>query len=315
MASLLSVYDKTVQLEKDMSTLQSELDRICYLLKIADPAGEAAKKRELQAREPKPNKTEEAALIVKKKPPSESQKNSEPCSKADKKKPPAETQKNIEPLAKADGSKEEAKTTDAALIMDKSAADSDTQVAENVVYSVPKPQWLGAVGDKVTNDTQQIAETTDQNEMDESNQFIDYKDRDKISRTGGNAEVMMESGIESAAPGLIIRKRKQVDKTGANDHDTSKLLASSSTGTELVAEDAVALLLKHKKGYYANDEEGGQENQDTSETNDSGKQTKKPKRVLGPDKPSFLGGDTDMDYESWVPPKGKHYDIQHAKYE
>jgi len=42
-----------MQLEKELSTLQSEMDRICYLLKIADPTGEAARKRDLKAQEQK----------------------------------------------------------------------------------------------------------------------------------------------------------------------------------------------------------------------------------------------------------------------
>ncbi|KAF7824972.1 kanadaptin [Senna tora] len=289
------VYDKSAQLEKDLTSLQSELDRICYLLKIADPAGEAAKRRELKAQEPKPNRAEESATIIKK-PTAESQKSIEPCEKADKKKLSLETQKNSEPSAKADGPIQGGKTTDATVSLHKPEADSDKPEAENVVYSVPKPQWLGDVGDRVANDTQQIADTLDLNEMDKSDQFISYKDRDKISTTGGDVEAMVESKLESAAPGLILRKRKQVDRTGTNDQDASQQSASSSKGAELVAEDAVALLLKHKRGYYANEEEGGYENQDS----------KKPKRVLGPEKPSFLGGETD--YESWVPPEGQSGD-------
>jgi hypothetical protein len=42
----LSVLDKTMQLEKELSSLQSELDRTLFLLKIADPSGDAARKRD-----------------------------------------------------------------------------------------------------------------------------------------------------------------------------------------------------------------------------------------------------------------------------
>jgi len=40
----LSVLNKTVQLGKELSSLQSELGRILFLLKIADPSGEADQK-------------------------------------------------------------------------------------------------------------------------------------------------------------------------------------------------------------------------------------------------------------------------------
>lgn len=77
----------------------------------------------------------------------------------------------------------------------------------------------------------------------------------------------------------------------------------ASEGAESRAEDAVALLLKHKRGYYASDDEAGQNTEDIPRRKKPGKDNKKPKRVLGPERPSFLGGETD--YETWVPPEGK----------
>jgi hypothetical protein len=65
-----------------------------------------------------------------------------------------------------------------------------------------------------------------------------------------------------------------------------------------MAEDAVALLLKHKKGYCAPEDEEMHESQDIPGGNQSSKDDKKPKRVLGPEKPSFLN--SNPDYESWV---------------
>ncbi|KAK4285573.1 hypothetical protein QN277_002255 [Acacia crassicarpa] len=283
------VHDKSVQLEKDLSTLQSELDRICYLLKIADPSGEAAKKRELKAKELKP--AEEAVSIIKKKQTVESQRSGETCAKECKQKPHAETQNIVEPSGKAD----------AMISLDKSEGSSAKMDDENVVYSVPKPQWLGAVGDKITTDTQQNADALDLHERDDERElFIDYKDRDKILGTNGDAKATEECNIESAAPGLILRKRKQVEKSEANDQDASQQPASSTMGPGLVAEDAVALLLKHKRGYYASDGERGNENRGASDTNN------KSRRVLGPEKPSFLSDDTD--YDTWVPPKGQSGD-------
>ncbi|KAG4922800.1 hypothetical protein GLYMA_18G276300v4 [Glycine max] len=288
------VHDKSEQLEKELSTLQSELDRICYLLKIADPTGEAAKKRELKVHEPKPKKSEEVIITIKKKPPAEAQKSSEPCVKADNKNPPVETQKISETPVKEDGSIEGEKAGASTLGLDKSEPDSDRLKAENVVFAVPKPQWLGAVEDRVIDDTQQLLPSLHLHEIDESNQFVDYKDRSKILGSGDNANTSVESKIESAA-GLIIRKRKQVETTATNSNDASQQLTSSTSG-EKMAEDAVALLLKHNKGLYTNDDEERYE----------GQERRGPKRVLGPEKPSFLNNE--MDYDSWVPPEGQSGD-------
>ncbi|QHO16637.1 uncharacterized protein DS421_10g305230 [Arachis hypogaea] len=115
---------------------------------------------------------------------------------------------------------------------------SDKVDGENVVYTVPKPQWLGAVEDRVTDDNQQpIAPLHDTNE---SNQFVDYKDRNKILGSDDDAKTR-ESNIESATPGLILRKIKQVEMTGANSNDVTRQSTSAPVG-EKMAEDAVALL-------------------------------------------------------------------------
>jgi hypothetical protein len=129
--------------------------------------------------------------------------------------------------------------------------------------------------------------------MDESDQFVDYKDRNKILGGGDDASTSLESRIQSAAPGLILRKRKQVETTGTSSNDASEQSTSSTSG-EQTAEDAVALLLKYKKGLYAADVDDGRDES----------QEKRPKKVLGPEKPSFLSDETDN--ATWVPPKGKH---------
>ncbi|GMP96009.1 hypothetical protein CsSME_00044841 [Camellia sinensis var. sinensis] len=82
--------------------------------------------------------------------------------------------------------------------------------------------------------------------------------------------------------------RSELSETNASEQPTI-----SSVGNEIRAEDAVALLLKHKRGYHAADDEAGHNIEDD----------KMPKRVLGQERPSFLDGK--MDYESWVPPKGE----------
>lgn len=302
------VYDKSAQLENELATLQSELDRVSYLLKIADPTGEAAKKRELKALEPKPEKTEEVAPIIKKKPPAATQKSSEPCVKADDNKSHVETQKISDACVKADnnkphvetqkishsadGSVKEEKPATTTVDLEKSQPGHEGSETENAVFVVPKPQWLGAVEDRVADDKQQLMTSLHPHEMDESDQFVDYKDRNKILGGGDDASTSLESRIESAAPGLILRKRKQVETTGTGSDDASQQSTSSTSG-EQTAEDAVALLLKYQRGLYA-------------ASDDDESQEKRPKRVIGPEKPSFLSDETAN--AAWVPPKGQSGD-------
>ncbi|XP_058115101.1 uncharacterized protein LOC131258071 isoform X2 [Magnolia sinica] len=50
-----TLINATVQLQKELSALQSELDRIQFLLKIADPTREAARRRDSKAQTSKSN--------------------------------------------------------------------------------------------------------------------------------------------------------------------------------------------------------------------------------------------------------------------
>lgn len=280
---LLSVLDKTVQLEKDLSALQSELDRVCYLLKIADPTGEAANKRDLKAKEQKPNKSDTRSSAIKKQLPM-----------APKEKSQTEKQVNGSMLKEetTDVTVESSKKPEAAKIV------GDATESKTAVYTVVKPQWLGAIEDRKIEEAQQVAPL----DLHEPDHFVDYKDRKKILSAEEETQTKGVSGIESAAPGLIVRKRKQVDKPEGSDNNAPQPWTSSSSGA-VMAEDAVALLLKHQKGYHAPDDEEKYESQDISGGNQSSQDNKKPKRVLGPEKPSFLNGTSD--YESWVPPEGK----------
>jgi hypothetical protein len=63
------VLNKTVQLGKELSSLQSELGRILFLLKIADPSAEADQKRDSQVKDKKPDKAEVPVSATKKQPP------------------------------------------------------------------------------------------------------------------------------------------------------------------------------------------------------------------------------------------------------
>lgn len=272
------VLDKTEQLQKELSALQSEFDRVVFLLKIADPTGEAAKKRDSKA-VPESSVTPSAAI---------------------KKQPPMKQKETCQPRNPEDGSIKKEESTDVTIKssnkLEAGEVVGDAKEGKTVVYTVAKPQWLGAIVDPKIEGHQEAAPSNEH----ESEVFVDYKDRKKILEN----EVNMESGIENAAPGLIIRKRKQVHESEGSGN-TGQQLTSSSTGAGLVAEDAVALLLKHKRGYYASDEEKSFESQDMLEGKQLSKGKKPKKRVLGPEKPSFLESDST---ETWVPPEGQSGD-------
>ncbi|XWS36876.1 hypothetical protein CRYUN_Cryun20dG0122800 [Craigia yunnanensis] len=276
------VLDRTVQLEKELSALQSELDRIFYLLKIADPTGEASKKRDTkaQAPAPAPDKSRPTAAAVKKQSPK------------DPKKIITSTELANSPVQKegvADISMESSKKPEEKIV-------SDTAEGKKAIYTVAKPQWLGAVENKEIKESQLEVEV-DTHKVD---QFVDYKDRKKVLGSIDDPQVKGHSGIETAASGLIIRKQKQVEKPEGDDK-ASDQSTSSSTGAEEIAQNAVALLLKHTRGYHEEDEEL-YETPEMLARNQFKKKEKKPKRVLGPEKPSFLN--SNPEYESWVPPEG-----------
>ncbi|KAF5748898.1 kanadaptin [Tripterygium wilfordii] len=290
------VLDKTAELEKELSSLQSELDRVVFLLKIADPTGETAKKRDSIALAPKPVKSETPGAPLKKQP------SSEPNKKIGSEKPmnvPTKKEGTSDDVAIMEGSNKKLEAdkegSNKKLEADKNLSDAD--VEKIPAYTVVKPQWLGAVGDREVKKPQQEADTLNTHDAD---QFVDYKDRKKIL---GDADVtQVDSGIESAAPGLIIRKPKQSGELKGSNPEVPEQSTSSTVRAEFKAEDAVALLLKHKRGYCAEDDEGSYESQEILDAKDN----KKPKRVLGPERPSFLNSNSD--YESWVPPKGQSGD-------
>ncbi|PON82131.1 Serine/threonine protein kinase [Trema orientale] len=275
------VIDKTTQLQEELLALQPELDRILYLLKIADPTGEAAKKRDLKVQEPKANKAPTPAPAIKKQRPREPKESNEPG------KPANDVMKKEEA---ADETVKSDKKPEADEIV------QDAAEGKTAVYVATKPQWLGAVDNRHTEENQRAAPLN----VQDSDDFVDYKDRNKVLGNADDLEIKVEPGIENAAAGLIIRKRKQVKELEGNNNDTRQQPTSTTASAEVMAMDAVALLLKHQKGHYASDEENGIECQETL------KEHKRPKRVLGPEKPSFL--DSSSDSDTWVPPEGQSGD-------
>lgn len=279
------MHDKALQLQKELSTLQAELDRIVYLLKIADPAGETARKRDSKVQEPKPHKSEIPSSSTVKEPLIERKKRSEVGKAADS---------VIQKQRASDATMESSKKPEA------NKNTLDLKESKTTAYTVVKPQWLGAVKKNVE-DTPQEAAVMNTHDSDE---FVDYKDRKKTLGVVDDVQDKMESGIETAAPGLIIRKRKKMEKSEDGDDKAPEQSTSSSLGANIMAEDAVALLLKHSRGYHVSEDEKSNESQDMSAGDQSSKDKKKPKRVLGPERPSFLGSGSD--YETWVPPEGKY---------
>ncbi|KAI3503204.1 hypothetical protein L1887_31642 [Cichorium endivia] len=255
------VHDKTNSLQKELDALQIELERIVYLLKIADPTGEASRRRKSVTNEEKQNIPK---TPVAKKP--------------------------EEKIKKQDTADVTTKTAD---VTTKESSTTTTEVKEvkevKATYTVNKPQWLGAVEKKEKKKVDDVAVAVEV----ASDEFVDYKDRKEalVKKTDTDTNTDTDTGLENAAPGLIIRKRKQVE--------VEKAECDSDSGVDIAAEDAVALLLKHTRGIQGIDDE--------EVVGKGKKKTKKTKKVIGPERPSFLNGENE-DYESWVPPEGQSGD-------
>ncbi|KAH0465862.1 hypothetical protein IEQ34_005965 [Dendrobium chrysotoxum] len=269
------VIDRILQMEMNLSDLQAELNRITYLLKIADPSGEAARKRASSSNETQASKSNQYVPSISR----QSQSNEKPNPILDKLKPrPSleETHKLVpaeKPSEKDDGACENTK--------DKTLA-----------YTIAKPQWLGATRNTETDDQISPANL----DVSISDDFVDYNDRKKVLGTVDNES-------ETAASGLFIRKRKSTEKAEDSVEKAPKVevpSSSSSPKAETIAADAVALLLKHTRGIHVVDE-FTDENLNLQVEGQSGKENSHARRVLGPVRPDFLDGRPD--YESWVPPK------------
>lgn len=283
------VLDRTVQVEKDLSSLQTELDRIVYLLKIADPTGEAAKKRTTTTPKEHISKVSASSNSVVK--------------KSEKSK--IEQKIVSQPEKPVSGSVAKQPTPDVieeANEAPKSNEDvTDSTESKPITYKIAKPQWLGAVEDRISKESQPEKRP----ETDEGDEFIDYKERKKISEsTNSQSGKKLESDLESAAPGLILRKKKPAEVS----EDQKSNPSVSDTAGDITVENAVALLLKHKRGIYTGEEEADLRSHDKRDQKQSGKDNKRAKRVLGPEKPAFLEPHPEADYETWVPPEGQSGD-------
>ncbi|KAI3956576.1 hypothetical protein MKW92_012910 [Papaver armeniacum] len=271
------VLDTTTQLQEEISSLQTELDRILYLLKIADPTGEASKRRMSKIEVSKPKEAGVTSPVTEKQP-------------VEKKKGSTTLEKPKDGSILEAGSSPSIITTQEAKPLKKQETDTGVNESKAAVYIATKPVWLGAMDGIKKEDSNPMEVPSDSNEPD---QFIDYKDRMKALAKVSDSSMNSEMEIENAAPGLIIRKRKHVEKP------TLPVQAAAST-----AADAVALLLKHKRGYLASDD---LEEHGSTETVAHPKKEMKSRRVVGPERPKFLENDN-PDYDTWVPPEGQSGD-------
>lgn len=275
------MHEKVAKVEKDLADLQTELEKVTYLLKIADPMGDAAKKRELA----------KASQQL----PSEKGPFKEPQKPTDSKtfkvpKKPASTTQFKEPkrpdVTPVKEPKEPSDILKQEPINPPQKIEQEEKEKPASKFTLPKPQWLGAT--RVSTESQANEVQMESTETEESDSFVDYKDR--------KAVLLPQSGhvneIEAARSGLIMRKRKEPVRS-EDSSSCNKDTKATKTEPESSVANVVALLLKHERGYQALDE---LEDGDKME-----KKSKREKRVLGPSRPDFLES---SDHEAWVPPEG-----------
>lgn len=259
------VNDNIAQIQKELYDLQAELDKVVYLLKVADPMGEAVRKRDLKPREanhqvssdPRTDFQKQDKIAQNKTSTEENLKDS--CSTKTELDKPAEVQTDVS---------------------------NNRENATKPAFTIPKPQWLG---DKRIIEPEENCIKEGNVNADESDNFVDYKDRKTVLSNSAN-----EKDLEEAAPGLILRKRKSADQSAGTQAE------SSSVESEASAADAVALLLKYRRGLQTSEDMDNENEQQDSKR--KGKKSKQ-KRVLGPARPDFL--EKGPDYETWVPPEGQ----------
>lgn len=268
----VTVIKKTLEMERNLSDLEAELNRIKYLLKIADPSGEATRKRALNSTEIQAPKSTPSVLSISRH--CQSNKQPNPILDQLKSRPTLDETHNLIPAEKA------SEKVDAC----------ENKQEKKLAYTIAKPQWLGATR-KIESEDDQISKVKD---ADMSENFVDYNDRKKLL-------VAVDNDLESEASGLILRKRKSTERADRSAEKAAKVEVPSSPEAETIAADAVALLLKHKRGIHVIDED---EKQKLLVEGQPGKANSHVRRSLGPTRPDFL--DTNTDYDSWVPPKGEY---------
>lgn len=238
-----------------------------YLLKVADPSGEALKN---WGNEPSSNRT-----VI------------------------ADVKQTVQKLSKKESSlkikQEESRETENLIIKEAAPLPVDEQQEKGKLENVKGPLWLGHARKNVVETAENLQETSTNNE-----DFLEYKERHKS--TSKTQDDGISSDIPEDACGLILRKPKDGGRgttTVAEDLDDEKRLWE---GAALAAADTVALLLRHQKGLGAVVDEELQE--ETSHTANEVVPSRSKKRKLGPEKPEFLNKEEGK-FQAWVPPAGR----------
>lgn len=289
------VKDRATRIQHKLERLLSEMERIVYLLKIADPTGEASLKRETQLCSLKPGQSLSVSV-------------GKPINKSSSsdQKNPTILQKNY--VGKINSEDQISLST---AVADVKVLEHDKDTTVGIVKetsAIMKPLWLGAVHnpeDKVQNQVDYIHPEN----VSDSSEFVAYKDRRKAQITSNKEDKISASVLEDAE-GLVLRKPKEIGQKSnprKEDREDEKIQCAlpSTTGvdTETSAADAVALLLRHKRGFAASDNEDHSEEPELPSSIAHEAQKKK-SRKLGPEKPGFLT-QRGTDYDTWVPPQGQ----------
>ncbi|KAH9301579.1 hypothetical protein KI387_013162, partial [Taxus chinensis] len=305
------VKDRTTRLQNKLDRLQSEMDRVVFLLKIADPTGEVSRKQDSQLCTSTPFQAGKLLLSSAGKP-------MNTHISSDQKNPNKLQRGNNAVGAKFSEEKSFVLTAvvDGASQHEKSGSgDSDKEVKstsggfDEEISATMKQRWLGAVHDtedKVHNEEKFIHLESAFDSID----FVGYKDRIKALTSSNEARISVS--ILEDAEGLVLRKPKAINcksnpkKVNREDNEIENA-SSTTTGVaaETSAEDAVALLLRHKRGLSSSDKQDQSKEQDVICSNECASNEcaqKKKSRRLGPEKPAFLKEDCTR-YDAWVPPQ------------
>ncbi|MCO5554946.1 hypothetical protein L7F22_008485 [Adiantum nelumboides] len=263
--------DRALNLRQEIEKQQGDLNRIGFLLKVADPSGDAQK----NWKEPQFRNSEEDAM-----------------------------KQTIQSLSKKESGfkvrKDEIRETNVIENVNHRevstipAQGSERQDKSNT-EAVTGPLFLGHARKKGVETTTAIDGS--QETLTSDKDFIEYKERHKsVIRI---EEQDTSSNILEGACGLILRKPKDVAKIVTEEvEDVDKKLWE---GAALAAADTVALLLRYQRGLGAIVDDEIQEERTSVEEVPSGP---KKKKKLGPERPEYLNREEGK-FQAWVPPAGQ----------
>ncbi|KAH7300942.1 hypothetical protein KP509_23G004800 [Ceratopteris richardii] len=272
--------DRAASLRNEIKNHQAELDRVMFLLKVADPSGEAQRnwKRKDSL------KSEESVKQVDQKISKEGS-----VKKINQESDKKESDQRVKELSSLEAAPTASMKSGETRICVEQVSDQQ----EKTSTPLTGPLRLGhhqksIIHKTIVSDKPEETSTSDQD-------FIEYKDRHKSVLKSHECDSLRD--ISENTCGLIIRKAK--DATNVDTDDAEKNLWE---GAALAAADSVALLLRHERGLGAIvDEE--EEEPSIGRTEEVSSVSKK-KRKLGPEKPDFLDRE-ESKFQAWIPPAGQ----------